>query len=137
MVADGPLVLPRAMQEQIIAHARGGLPNEACGILAGREGRATRFLPAVNGEASPYFYSIESQDLLRIVLEIEEADEDIVAIYHSHVESPAFPSRTDVELAQWPDAAYMIVSLGSEPPEVKAFMIRDGAIERREIVLED
>lgn len=137
MVADGPLVLPRAMQEQIVAHARGGLPNEACGILAGRDGRATRFLPAVNGEASPFFYSIEAQDLLRIVVDIEDADEDIVAIYHSHVESPAFPSRTDVELAQWPDAAYMIVSLGSEPPEVKAFMIRDGAIERREIVLED
>ena len=95
------------------------------------------FLPAVNGEASPFFYSIEAQDLLRIVVDIEDADEDIVAIYHSHVESPAFPSRTDVELAQWPDAAYMIVSLGSEPPEVKAFMIRDGAIARREIVLED
>ena len=61
------------------------------------------------------------------------ADEDIVAIYHSHVESPAFPSRTDVELAGWPDAAYMIVSLGSEPPEVKAFAIRDGKISRREL----
>ena len=134
MVADGPLVLPRALVDQLIAHARGGLPNEACGILAGAGGRATRFLPAINGEASPYFYSIESQDLLRIVLEIEEADEDIVAIYHSHVESPAFPSRTDVELAQWPDAAYVIVSLGSEPPEVKAYAIRDGEIARRTIV---
>ena len=136
MVDDGPLVIPRAMHEQIVAHARGGLPNEACGILAGREGRATRFLPAVNGEASPYFYSIESQDLLRIVMDIEDADEDIVAVYHSHVESPAFPSKTDVELAQWPDAAYLIVSLGSEPPEVKAFMIRDGRIARRELLVE-
>ena len=79
MVADGPLVLPRALVDQLIAHARGGLPNEACGILAGRDGRATRFLPAVNGEASPYFYSIEAQDLLRIVLEVEDAEEEIVA----------------------------------------------------------
>ena len=71
------------------------------------------------------------------MLEIEEADEDIVAIYHSHVESPAFPSRTDVELAQWPDAAYMIVSLGSEPPEIKAFSIREGTIARREILVDD
>lgn len=133
MVDDGPLILPRDMLDQIVAHARAGLPNEACGILAGRDGRATRFLPAVNGEASPYFYSIEAQDLLRIVMDIEDADEDIVAIYHSHVESPAFPSRTDVELAAWPDAAYMIVSLGSEPPEVKAFAIRDGRISRREL----
>lgn len=136
MVGDGPLIVPRAMHEQIVAHARGGLPNEACGILGGRDGRATRFFPAVNGEASPYFYSIEAQDLLRIVLEIEDADEDIVAVYHSHVESPAFPSKTDVELAKWPDAAYLIVSLGSEPPEVKAFMIRDGGIARREVVVE-
>lgn len=136
-MVDGPLVLPRAMQDEIIAHARAGLPNEACGILGGRDGRATRFFPAVNGKASPYFYDIDAQDLLRIVMEIEDADDDIVAIYHSHVESPAFPSRTDVELAAWPDAAYMIVSLGAEPPEVKAFAIRDGRIARREIVLED
>lgn len=136
-MVDGPLVLPRAMQDEIVAHARAGLPNEACGILGGRDGRATRFFPAVNGKASPYFYDIDAQDLLRIVMEIEDADDDIVAIYHSHVESPAFPSRTDVELAAWPDAAYMIVSLGAEPPEVKAFAIREGRIARREIVLED
>ncbi len=135
-MVEGPLVLPRAMQDEIVAHARMGLPNEACGILGGRDGRATRFFPAVNGKASPFFYDIDAQDLLRIVLEIEDADDDIVAIYHSHVESPAFPSRTDVELAAWPDAAYMIVSLGAEPPEVKAFAIRDGKIARREIVLE-
>lgn len=136
-MVDGPLVLPRAMQDEIVAHARAGLPNEACGILGGRDGRATRFFPAVNGKASPYFYDIDAQDLLRIVMEIEDAEDDIVAIYHSHVESPAFPSRTDVELAAWPDAAYVIVSLGAEPPEVKAFAIRDGRIARREIVLED
>ena len=137
MVADGPLVLPRLLQNEIVAHAKAGLPNEACGILGGRDGTATRFFPAINGQPSPYFYDIDSQDLLRIVLEIEDADEDIVCIYHSHVESPAFPSRTDVELAAWPDAAYLIVSLGSEPPEVKAFTIRDGTISRREITLTD
>jgi len=137
VVADGPLVLPRAMRDEIVAHARAGLPNEACGILGGLDGRATRFFPAINGQASPYFYDIDAQDLLRIVLEIEGADEDIVAIYHSHVESPAFPSRTDVDLAAWPEAAYLIVSLGSEPPEVKAFSIREGRIGRRELVVED
>ncbi len=136
MVDDGPLVLPQAMQDEIVAHARAGLPNEACGILGGLAGRATRFFPAINGKASPYFYDIEAQDLLRIVMEIEDADEDIVAIYHSHVESPAFPSKTDVELAGWPDAAYLIVSFGSDPPELKAFTIRDGRISRRDIVVE-
>jgi proteasome lid subunit RPN8/RPN11 len=146
VVADAPLVLPRALRDELVAHARAGLPNEACGILGGRGGRAERFYPAVNGEPSPYFYTIESRDLLRILQEIERdfgvdpASEDVedavAAIYHSHVESPAFPSRTDVEIAHWPDAAYLIVSLGSEPPDVRAFMIRDGRISRREIVLE-
>lgn len=135
MVDDDPLVLPRSLQDEIVAHAKAGLPNEACGILSGNDHRATHFHPAINGEPSPFFYSIDSQDLLRIVLEIEDADRDIVAIYHSHVESPAFPSRTDVELAAWPDAAYLIVSLGSEPPEIKAYAIRNGNIKRREITL--
>jgi len=146
VVGDAPLVLPRALRDELVAHARAGLPNEACGILGGRNGRAERFYPAVNGEPSPFFYSIESRDLLRILQEIERdfgvdaAQEDVedavAAIYHSHVESPAFPSRTDVEIAHWPDAAYLIVGLGSEPPDVRAFMIRDGRISRREIIVE-
>lgn len=137
MVDDPPLVLTAAMRDEIVEHARAGLPNEACGILGGRDGRATRFFPAVNGEPSPHFYNIDAQDLLRIVTEIEDADEDVVAIYHSHVQSPAFPSRTDVELAHWPDAAYLIVSLGSEPPDLRAFAIRDGRVGKRDIVIDD
>jgi proteasome lid subunit RPN8/RPN11 len=144
-VVDGaPLVLPRALRDELVAHARAGLPNEACGILGGRDGVAERFYPAVNGEPSPFFYNIEARDLLRILQEIErdfridpaaeDVEDAVAAVYHSHVESPAFPSRTDVEIAHWPDAAYVIVSLGSEPPDVRAFMIRDGQIERRAIV---
>lgn len=143
MVDGAPLVLPRALRDELVAHARAGLPNEACGILGGRDGVVERFYPAVNGEPSPFFYTIESQDLLRILGEIErdfgvdpvaeDVEEAVAAIYHSHVESPAFPSRTDVEIAHWPDAAYVIVSLGAEPPDVRAFMIHDGQIERRAI----
>ncbi|MEY4226435.1 MAG: hypothetical protein RL190_1192 [Actinomycetota bacterium] len=144
MVDGAPLVLPRALRDELVAHARAGLPNEACGILGGRDGVAERFYPAVNGEPSPFFYNIEARDLLRILQEIErdfridpaaeDVEDAVAAVYHSHVESPAFPSRTDVEIAHWPDAAYVIVSLGSEPPDVRAFMIRDGQIERRAIV---
>ena len=115
MVSAPALELPRAIAEELVAHARAGLPDEACGILSGTGATVTRFHPAVNGDASPYRYSIESQDLLRIVTEIEDADDEILAIYHSHTQSPAFPSRTDVELAFWPDAAYLIVSLAHGP----------------------
>ena len=131
MVADPPLRLPRAMVDEIFEHARAGLPDEACGIVSGSDATATRFHPAVNGDASPYRYSIESQDLLRIVTDIDDAGEDLLAIYHSHTRSPAFPSRTDVDLALWPDAAYLIVSLQNAEPDLKAFTIRDGRIAKR------
>jgi proteasome lid subunit RPN8/RPN11 len=137
VTATAPLEVPRVLADEMIAHARAGLPDEACGILAGSGGRVTRFFPAVNGDPSPFRYSIESRDLLRIVTEIEDADEDIVGIYHSHTQSPAFPSRTDLDLAFWPDAAYVIVSLASDPPDVKAFSIRDGKIGRRVLQLVD
>ena len=127
--------LARAIADEIVAHAREGLPDEACGIIAGRGGVATRFHAAINADASPFRYAIDPTDLLRIVTAIEDADEEILAIYHSHTRSPAFPSRTDVDLAFWPDAAYLIVSLASDPPELKAFTIAGGSIARRELVI--
>jgi proteasome lid subunit RPN8/RPN11 len=133
VVGDAPLRLPRAIADEIAEHARTGLPDEACGIVSGVDATATRFHPAVNADASPFRYSIDSQDLLRIVTEIDDAEEDLLAIYHSHTRSPAFPSRTDVELAFWPDAAYVIVSLASDPPDLKAYSIRDGRIAKREL----
>jgi proteasome lid subunit RPN8/RPN11 len=137
VTAAGPLVVPRALADELVAHARAGLPDEACGILSGTGTTVARFHPALNGDPSPFRYSIDSADLLRIVTEIEDADEDVLAIYHSHTQSPAFPSRTDVQLAFWPDAAYLIVSLATDPPDLKAFSIRDGKIGRRELQLRD
>jgi proteasome lid subunit RPN8/RPN11 len=127
------VTLTRAIADEVVAHARAELPNEACGIVAGRDGVATRFMPARNADASPFRYSIDSQDLLRIVTDIDDAGEDLLAIYHSHTRSPAYPSRTDVELAFWPDAAYLIVSLANDQPDLQAFAIREGRIARREL----
>ena len=129
------VTIARAIADEIVAHARAGLPDEACGIVAGRDGVATRFYPAVNGDPSPFRYSIESRDLLRIVTEIDDAGDDVLAIYHSHTMSPAFPSRTDVDLAFWPDAAYLIVSLAAAEPDLKAFSIVDGRIARRPLTI--
>ena len=85
--------------------------NEACGIIAGRDGRAERFFPAQPDEPSPYCYRIDARDQIRIMNEIDDAGLDLIGIYHSHVASPAFPSGTDAEQAFWPDAVYVIVSL--------------------------
>lgn len=125
------MTLTGALAAEMISHARAGLPDEACGVLAGdADGNVTRFLPAVNADASPFRYRIDGQELLRLVLELDEAEEELVAIYHSHTRSPAYPSRTDLEQARhWPDPAYLIVSFQRpDEPELKAFYLRDGTI---------
>lgn len=134
MVVSGSLSLPATLRDEIVAHARAGLPNEACGILGGRAGSATSFHPTRNEDASPYRYSVHRDDLVRVWAELDDADHEIVGIYHSHTRSAPYPSRTDVELATWPEAAYLIVSLRSDPPELAAFRLADGRIE--ELALE-
>ena len=129
------MVIPAAVRDEIIAHARAGLPNEACGILAGQAGRAERFFPAEPDEPSPYYYRISSRDQLRIVNEIDEAGLELVGIYHSHVSSPAFPSRTDAEQAFWPDAVYVIVSLAGGGADVKGYRIVDMEISEEPLEL--
>jgi proteasome lid subunit RPN8/RPN11 len=121
--------LPRKLADEMIVHARSELPNEACGIFGGTSGGTLRtFYPARNADASPYRYSVDSMDLLRITTTIEDDDEDeVAAIYHSHTMSPPSPSRTDMELATWPEAAYLIVSLKNDPPEIRAWRLAEGS----------
>jgi proteasome lid subunit RPN8/RPN11 len=115
------VTLPRALLDELVAHARSELPNESCGLLGGRDGAVTSFHAARNADSSPYRYTVDAQDALRIVLEIEDGGDELVAIYHSHTRSAPYPSRTDMELATWPEAAYLILSLASEPPLLRAW----------------
>lgn len=125
--------IPAALLDEVIAWCLAGRPNEACGLLAGPTlaadgGAPTRFLPLPNTAASPYRYLIEPQEQLRAILDIDGAGEEVWGIVHSHVASPAVPSDTDVGLAGWPDALYVICSLGSDPLVVRAWSIRDGTV---------
>ena len=128
--------IARALVDEIVAHAREDLPNECCGMVGGVDGEARTVYRAANAEASPFRYSIDAKEQFRLMGAIEEAGEDLVAIYHSHTKSPAYPSQTDVNLAGWPDAVYLIVSLADpEAPDLKGFWIRDGKIAEAEIVV--
>lgn len=126
------LAVPRAVAEAMLVHARTELPNEACGLLSGAraDGVATTFHPARNAEASPLRYSVHPDDLVRIVFAIDEAGDDLVAIFHSHTRSPAVPSATDRRAAMYPDAIYLLATLADPdaPPEraFRAWRIRDG-----------
>ena len=123
--------ITRAQADALVAHARDEFPNECCGLVGGREGRAETVYPATNAEDSPFRYSISPSEQLELVNRIEESGEEIVAIYHSHTKTEPYPSETDVNLAAgWPDVAWLIVSLKDpERPEVRAFRIVDREIE--------
>ena len=118
------------MAGDLVAHAREAAPNECCGMIGGRDGSASTVYRALNAEASPLRYSLDAQDQFRIMEEMEERGEELIAIYHSHTASAAYPSQTDVNLATYPDAVYVIVSLeDAGAPDVRGYWIRDGQIE--------
>jgi [CysO sulfur-carrier protein]-S-L-cysteine hydrolase len=132
--------IPLPVAEAMVAHARSEVPNEACGLLSGSlaDARATRYHPARNADASPYVYTVDPDDLVRIIFGIEEDGEDLVAIFHSHTHTPAIPSPTDRRQAQYPDAFYVLVTL-SDPEatpaaSLRAWRITDG--ESREVGLD-
>lgn len=130
------LVLEQTYIDQMIAHARDDLPNEACGIIAGSDGRPTKLYRAINAEKSPYRYSVDAKDLLRIHRDVDEHDWEFLAIYHSHTQTEAYPSPTDVRLAAWPEAYYIVVSLADDAnPIVRAFRITDGNVSEEPIEL--
>ena len=112
-MSDLGLAIPATVAVELLAHARMELPNEACGLLSGSlaNGRATAFHPTRNAEASPLRYSVHPDDLVRITFAIEDAGEDLVAIFHSHTRSAAVPSATDRRAAMYPDPFYLLASL--------------------------
>jgi [CysO sulfur-carrier protein]-S-L-cysteine hydrolase len=130
--------ITQGLLDEIVAHARDDKPNECCGMVAGHDGEALAVHRARNAFASPLRYEVHPQDQFRITTEIEEAGQEIAAIYHSHTKSEAYPSQTDVNLARnWPDPLYLICSLENpDEPVVRAFSIRDGAVEEVELEVE-
>jgi [CysO sulfur-carrier protein]-S-L-cysteine hydrolase len=120
--------------DEIVAHAREEAPNECCGMIGGSDGDAATVYRSINAEASPLRYSLDATDQFRIMREIDERGEELAGIYHSHTGSAAFPSQTDVNLATYPDAVYVIVSVQDpDNPEVRGFWIRDGEITEAQV----
>jgi len=135
---------PRALREELIAHARAGAPAEVCGILAGRDDAVSRVFPVRNsadevgadrgvfrdrasGVASPgrraVHYYMDPRDQLRVYNEIDALDLDVIGYYHSHTHTEARPSPTDIRLATDLAATYVLVSLQDATPTVRAWRI--------------
>jgi proteasome lid subunit RPN8/RPN11 len=128
------LRLPKSFLDEMVAHALAEAPNECCGIVAGADGQAAKLFRCRNAEESPYRYQVDPNDLFRVYRECEQKGWDFLAIYHSHTFSDAYPSPTDVRLAFWPEAYYVLISLKDpQRPVVRAFRIRDGQVQEEEI----
>jgi [CysO sulfur-carrier protein]-S-L-cysteine hydrolase len=125
----------RALLDEIVAHARQDAPNECCGMIASRDGEAVTVHRATNAAASPLRYEIDGAEQYRIQMAIDDEDLDLGAIYHSHTRSEPYPSQTDINLAFYPDALYVIVGLAGSEPDVRAYEIRDGQVTDAELVV--
>lgn len=131
------LQLKKSHLQAMIAQARGEAPNECCGMLGGKDGHICRIYPSRNAEASPLRYNIDSRDLLAAIRDMDAHGWELLAIYHSHTHSPAYPSPTDISLAFYPESVYIIVSLAEAEPVVRGFRIIDGAVTEEELVIPD
>jgi proteasome lid subunit RPN8/RPN11 len=148
------LTIPRPILDDMIAHARELDPYECCGLLGGKDGLVTAHYRITNNVAedaravnvfneadvkqlghlsgpakAEVAYFMDPKEMLAAFKDMRRQNVDLTVIYHSHTHSPAYPSATDVGLAYYPDAAYVIISLERKDlPEVKAYRIKDGLI---------
>jgi proteasome lid subunit RPN8/RPN11 len=128
--------IPKQIYEELLEHAREDAPNECCGLIGGSDGVARTAYRARNAEASPLRYNLDPQDQFRIMTEMEEKGEELSAIYHSHTASAAYPSQTDINLAAYPDALYLIVSLAEGEKDLRGYRIEDGEVTEVDLVVE-
>lgn len=120
---------------EMIAHSREDKPSEACGVLSGSKNEVSRVIRMKNVDESSITYLMDAREQFKTIKEIRDNGEELIGIYHSHVASRAYPSSTDVKLAFYPEAAYVIISLeNKENPDVKAYNIVDGEITDVEII---
>ncbi|HEX8976553.1 MAG TPA: M67 family metallopeptidase [Solirubrobacteraceae bacterium] len=127
--------ISRALYDEMVAHAQADAPNECCGMIATRDGAAVEVYRAANAAASPLRYEIDGAEQYRIQMAIDDAGLDLGAIYHSHTRSEPYPSQTDINLAFYPEALYVIVGLAGAEPEVRAYEIRDGHVHDAELTV--
>jgi proteasome lid subunit RPN8/RPN11 len=140
--AEPVLRLSEVQYRRVVAHCYDGLPDEACGLLAGTvdargepTGVVTAVYPCTNADASARTYTVDSRDLLHAMRDAEGRGEDLVGVWHSHTHSDAYPSDTDVRQAFEPHWMYVLVSLKRAEPVLRSYRIRDGAVRECETAL--
>jgi proteasome lid subunit RPN8/RPN11 len=134
------VLIERALLDDVIAHAREEYDDECCGMIAyassdsDDEPRAMRVHRATNIHASRKRFEIDGKEVLRTIDEFEDEDSELGAIYHSHTHTAPYPSQTDINFAaNWPGLEWVIVGLAEDEPEVRCYLIEDGAVREVEL----
>ena len=121
----------------LIEHARHECPKEACGILAGEKGEVKKIYKMTNMDTSSKTFFMNPKEQLKVMKEIRNSGLEMVGIYHSHLETDAYPSAHDVELAYYPEVSYVIVSIKDRNnPSIRSFKIIEGKINEEELIIE-
>ena len=121
------LAIPRTIYEAVLAHGRAGFPQETCGILGGNEGVVSEFYPRTNTDQSREHFLMDPKEQFAVARDLRAKGKTLVAIYHTHPDTPARPSEEDIRLARTPGVSTVILSLAGPEPDLKAFRIFDGA----------
>ena len=123
------LEIPEDMFGEMIVQAREAAPVEACGILAGKESSVEKFYKMTNIDNSNDHFMMSPQEQFNVVKDMRSAGLKMLAIYHSHPETPARPSQEDIRLALTPDVKYVILSLAEvSEPNIRAFVIEENIV---------
>jgi proteasome lid subunit RPN8/RPN11 len=120
--------IPRSIFDEMVAHCRQGYPNEACGILAGEGNEISKLYTMTNTEGSPASYMMEPSEQFRAMKDMRSNNLSMIAIFHSHPDSPAYPSAKDVGLDFYEECVYIIVSLAEDLPLVKGYSLKESTV---------
>ena len=134
---DDVFELDQPTWDALVEHAWSDFPYEVCGLLGVRPDKGLIRYPIDNAERSMTYYVMEPRQLLKAMREIEDEGYGL-AIYHSHPHSQAYPSETDIRLAAYPEATYLIITLQDrDRPDIRAFSILDGEVTEKPVVIRE
>ncbi len=126
----------RQIYNQIVSEAYKNAPLECCGYLAGEDNTITKAYPMINMDKSRVHYSFSPEEQFKTVKQIRKMKLKVLAVYHSHPETPARPSEEDIHLAFDPHISYVIVSLYRKEADVRSFRIQGKQVEKEELAIQ-
>ena len=124
------LWLTEQQAQAIARHAMAQYPAEACGFIAGKDGKALRIIPISNVAVNAvHHFEMEATSMVSAIFDIERQGLALIGIYHSHPNSDPIPSQQDIQESHYPDVCHLIVSLANSEPRFSAWRIRQYEVE--------